>query len=371
MVTVVHCRRSSYDTYIGRANGDLPQSKWANPWVIGKDGTRDEVIAKYEEWIKTRPELMGALPELKDKVLGCWCKPEHRCHGDVLARLIDGETSIPPLTSDTKPTIVGGLPETDIIPLFSTDKSLGGASVLTLEEAGKAHPDEPTSICDIAKTHGLKQVVIVDDKLDAYMEAVKNIQKTGLAQLVFGLKTVCCADHEDKTDASFRTESKIIIFIKNRQGYYDLLKIHNLAATTDFYHRHRTSWRRLKDLWTSNLALAIPFFSGFTAVNQLKFSSAVPEFPIPAREVTMFREVDSDLPFAPIIDAAIDQFAADTGAQIQKVKSIYYATSERFRSYMILRAIDSGGTFSKPQVDHLSSDRFSWARYCQLTKGEA
>ena len=27
---------------------------------------------------------MDRLPELKDKTLGCWCKPE-KCHGDVLA----------------------------------------------------------------------------------------------------------------------------------------------------------------------------------------------------------------------------------------------------------------------------------------------
>jgi hypothetical protein len=29
---------------------------------------------------------MDRLPELKDKTLGCWCKPE-KCHGDVLAEI--------------------------------------------------------------------------------------------------------------------------------------------------------------------------------------------------------------------------------------------------------------------------------------------
>jgi hypothetical protein len=27
----------------------IPKSKWANPFHIGRDGTRDEVIAKYLE----------------------------------------------------------------------------------------------------------------------------------------------------------------------------------------------------------------------------------------------------------------------------------------------------------------------------------
>ena len=79
----VHCKRDSYDVYIGRP------SKWGNPFSIGKDGTREEVVQKYEKWIKQQPELMENLHELKDKVLGCWCSPK-LCHGDVLIKLIKG-----------------------------------------------------------------------------------------------------------------------------------------------------------------------------------------------------------------------------------------------------------------------------------------
>jgi hypothetical protein len=80
MSKVVHCKRERYDVYIGRP------SKWGNPFVIGKDGTRTQVIAKYEAWLRRQPALMAALPELRGKVLGCWCHP-HPCHGEVLARL--------------------------------------------------------------------------------------------------------------------------------------------------------------------------------------------------------------------------------------------------------------------------------------------
>lgn len=80
--TAVHCKKSQYDVYIGRP------SKWGNPFVIGKDGTRSEVIEKYRVWVKSQPQLMKALPELKGKRLGCWCSPQ-ACHGDVLAELAD------------------------------------------------------------------------------------------------------------------------------------------------------------------------------------------------------------------------------------------------------------------------------------------
>jgi hypothetical protein len=36
-----------------------------------------------------KPELLRLIPiELKDKTLGCWCKP-NKCHGDVLVELAD------------------------------------------------------------------------------------------------------------------------------------------------------------------------------------------------------------------------------------------------------------------------------------------
>ena len=66
--------------YVGRP------SKWGNPFVIGRDGTRDEVIAKYRAWIAQQPALLAALGELHGKDLVCWCAPE-RCHADVLLDL--------------------------------------------------------------------------------------------------------------------------------------------------------------------------------------------------------------------------------------------------------------------------------------------
>ena len=39
--------------YIGRG------SKWGNPFVIDKDGSRSDVIAKYEEYILGKPELLA------------------------------------------------------------------------------------------------------------------------------------------------------------------------------------------------------------------------------------------------------------------------------------------------------------------------
>lgn len=81
---VVHWRKDPCDVRIDRG------TIWGNPFHIGPDGTRSQVIAKYRAWILTQPQLLARLSELRGKTLGCWCKPAHLCHGDVLAELADG-----------------------------------------------------------------------------------------------------------------------------------------------------------------------------------------------------------------------------------------------------------------------------------------
>lgn len=83
--TVANIRNGEeFDIYIGRGGDSI----WGNPFKIGRDGDRKEVIAKYRAYVLRRPDLMAKLPELKGKRLGCWCSPKP-CHGDVLAELAD------------------------------------------------------------------------------------------------------------------------------------------------------------------------------------------------------------------------------------------------------------------------------------------
>ncbi len=82
---VVHRSKKRFDVYIGRP------SRWGNPFVIGRDGDREDVITKYRAWLLTQPHLVARLPTLRGKILGCWCRPK-LCHGDVLAELANAPT---------------------------------------------------------------------------------------------------------------------------------------------------------------------------------------------------------------------------------------------------------------------------------------
>lgn len=68
--------------YVGRGRG----SRFGNPFVIGKHGTRDEVCALHEEWFVCQPELLALLRGLRGRDLVCWCSPE-RCHADFYLKL--------------------------------------------------------------------------------------------------------------------------------------------------------------------------------------------------------------------------------------------------------------------------------------------
>jgi len=87
---VVHVRLEPYDIYIGRAFAEFHESDWHNPFHIEGGCGRKCVLEKYEAHVRSRPDLMARLGELRGKTLGCWCKKKKpkACHGDVLANLV-------------------------------------------------------------------------------------------------------------------------------------------------------------------------------------------------------------------------------------------------------------------------------------------
>jgi hypothetical protein len=82
--------------YIGRANAGKAGSILQNPFHIGKDGTREEVILMFKRYlwncIKEKNavyhELMRLAELEHDLEFACFCKP-HACHGDVIIAAIE------------------------------------------------------------------------------------------------------------------------------------------------------------------------------------------------------------------------------------------------------------------------------------------
>lgn len=94
MTTVVNCRKTrSFDVNIMRPG------KWGNPYravwnydtrsAIDTEHTRDQVLKLYWDYLRADIGLIKqARQELRNKVLGCCCKPAI-CHGDILAAVVN------------------------------------------------------------------------------------------------------------------------------------------------------------------------------------------------------------------------------------------------------------------------------------------
>ena len=86
MTKIVNKYKEKHDVYIGRP------SLFGNPFSIGKDGDRKEVIAKFREYFRQRiikdAKFRKEVQKLKGKILGCYCKPKE-CHGDVIVEYLD------------------------------------------------------------------------------------------------------------------------------------------------------------------------------------------------------------------------------------------------------------------------------------------
>jgi len=77
-------------------------TKWGNPFIVGKHGTRAEcvdlfgkMLAGYicltvgdpDEQIAYRKMVKLHHGELEGKNLACWCPPNAACHADILLKL--------------------------------------------------------------------------------------------------------------------------------------------------------------------------------------------------------------------------------------------------------------------------------------------
>lgn len=70
--------------YVGRPD------PLGNPYVIGRDGTREEVLRKHRLWVQANPHIQRAIAELRGVDLCCFCAPES-CHADLYLAIANGD----------------------------------------------------------------------------------------------------------------------------------------------------------------------------------------------------------------------------------------------------------------------------------------
>ena len=86
-------KQNGITVYVGRP------STLGNPFAIGRDGSRAEVIEKYRAWLWQKMQEKGAVLNELYRLLGlgavhgalnleCWCAPKP-CHAEVIKRAME------------------------------------------------------------------------------------------------------------------------------------------------------------------------------------------------------------------------------------------------------------------------------------------
>lgn len=251
----------------------------------------------------------------------------------------------------------------NIIPLFKSHYSIG-RSILTVDKAeNELKENKPISIFSIAKYYKLPEVYISDSSFTGFIETYESVKDLNIP-IRFGYQVICCADIEDKSEKSFETEHKIIIWMKNSDAYKSLIKISSKAATDGFFYIPRIDYKNLKSLWSDDLLLTIPFYDNFLHNNCLKGSRCI--FQLEEFKPVFFIE-DNGLPFDSIIKEKILNYCQSNKLEYQDTQSIFYHKRKDFLSYLTFRAINNRSTLNKPQLSHMSSDNFCFESWLEKT----
>lgn len=240
------------------------------------------------------------------------------------------------------------------IPLFKSHYSVG-RSILTLD-AEQPDPREPDSIPLIAKELGLNHFYLVDDSISGFIECYRSCQKLGL-DFTFGLRLTFVPNMAVKDEDSLRKEAKYIIFCRNTEGYTQLMKAWSRAAKDGFYYIPRLDFNALKELWSDNLSLAVPYYDSFIHNNAFNLAQCSNDYETLNTKPVFFIE-DNNLPFEPLLTQKVEKYAQSVGCDVMKTQSIYYKNQADFKPYLTNRCIHARTSIEKPNLENLSSDTF-------------
>jgi DNA polymerase-3 subunit alpha len=251
-----------------------------------------------------------------------------------------------------------------VLPLWTSHYSIGN-SILTLDEPPKPEDyskNSPQSIIQICSENGLRDLFLVENNFAGFVKALTNSKKYNL-NLNFGLKMVVCEDIEAKSAESLETEHKVVVFARSDKGYKRLVDMYSASSIKGFYYRPRIDYGTIQKYWNDeDLVLAHPFYSSFLHRNLLYGSRcSFNEF-----TSSFFLIEENDLPFNYLINMAIDNYSKEHSIQRIAVKSIYYMDKNYFKAYIVSKCIQERKTLDCPNLDHFSSDRFSFEDWRRL-----
>ena len=77
---------------------------------------------------------------------------------------------------------------------------------------------------------------------------------------------------------------------------------------------------------------------------------------------------NNDLPFDSLIRKKVENYILENNLDFCKAKSIYYNKRKDFKTYLTFRCINNRSTLDRPELEHMSSNEFSFESFLENKK---
>lgn len=252
----------------------------------------------------------------------------------------------------------------NIIPIFMTDSSIGKSILTSWGPEDKIKPNSPVSTWTIVELYNINPVYILENSFSSFVNHYE-ISKKLKKQLIFGVQFRVVENAKDKSEESFKTEHKVNIWMKNSNGYKDLIKLYSAAHAMEenFYYTGRLDYSILKEKFTDNLLLTIPYYGSFIHRNNLEFGHrSVPDF---GNIIPSFHLDSKNLPFDNLLTKYVLDFCDKNKYNVLHSNLCYYYRDNDFKSFIVRKCISNRSQFNRPNINYLSSNEFSFETYCR------
>lgn len=227
--------------------------------------------------------------------------------------------------------------------LFYTANSFN--SILTIDGG-------ENSIAQIAEDKNLNKVFIVEKNPSSFPTAFKSLGE----KLVYGIEFTVCENMDSDSLESIETEHKIIIFAKTGSGWRDsLMKLYSLGYTEGYFKGSpRLDFNKIKEYWTDELLMMIPFYDSFIYNNLFKFSCC--NFSL--KQKPIFCLEGHDLPYDNILKRKVIEFASANNCETIETHKVCYRNSVDIVPYQTYKCVQNKSDMEKPNLDGFASDKF-------------
>lgn len=248
----------------------------------------------------------------------------------------------------------------DITCLFRSHHSLGGRSILTLDDCDKKfNKDEPLplnrplSIWEIAEHHKIDEIFLYERDCNGLIKAYKGAKKYN-KKLRWGIEI----------ELKGVVPHRVGIWLKKSEGYSSLCKLLSTANTTDDF-----TLEKLKDFFNPEFfKMTVPQYDSFLFHNFLKLNGLqMLDF---KGFNPLFMTMEMGLPFDELIKNKIINYCKANNYETFECHPVYYYSPSSIDAITTLRILANRKpgrvrTLSAPGMDFWVSDEFNYLRYLE------